>query len=196
MTGVDQQTGEAIYENRDDNPAINDNDRICAGKGMPDLTYGLTVNLAWKGFDFILNGTGAAGVQRLFAMTRADVTTANTLKEFYTNAWQSPSSSGYKHPKPTNDSKILCSTDRMFNADFFKIKQIQLGYTLPRNIASKIFLSSMRVYVSLDDWFTFTKYPGLDPETGLYGAQASGLAVDTGHYPISKKLVFGVNLSF
>ncbi len=196
VTGVDQQTGEAIYENRDDNPAINDNDRICAGKGMPDLTYGLTVNLAWKGFDFILNGTGAAGVQRLFAMTRADVTTANTLKEFYTNAWQSPSSSGYKHPKPTNDSKILCSTDRMFNADFFKIKQIQLGYTLPRNIASKIFLSSMRVYVSLDDWFTFTKYPGLDPETGLYVAQASGLAVDTGHYPISKKLVFGVNLSF
>ena len=196
VTGVDQQTGEAIYENRDDNPAINDNDRICAGKGMPDLTYGLTVNLAWKGFDFIIYGTGAAGVQRLFAMTRADVTTANTLKEFYVNAWQSPTSTGYKHPKPTNDAKILCSTDRMFNADFFKIKQIQLGYTLPKNICQKILLSSLRVYVSLDDWFTFTKYPGLDPETGLFGAQVNGLAVDTGSYPISRKLVFGVNLAF
>jgi len=196
VIGVDQQTGAAIYENRDDNPAINDEDRIYAGKGMPDLTYGLTVNMAWKGFDFIIYGTGASGVQRLFAMTRADVTTANTLAEFYTNAWQSPSSSNYKHPKPTNDSKILCSTDRMFDADFFKIKQIQLGYTLPKGIASKALLSDMRIYVSFDDWFTFTKYPGLDPETGLFGSAVNGLAVDTGSYPISKKLVFGINLSF
>ena len=196
VIGVDQQTGAAIYENRDDNPAINDNDRICAGKGMPDLTYGLTINLAWKGFDLIVNGTGAAGVQRLFAMTRADVTTANTLREFYDNAWQSPASSGYKHPKPTNDAKILCSTDRMFNADFFKIKQIQLGYTLPKSICQKVMLSNLRVYVSLDDWFTFTQYPGLDPETGLFGSAVNGLAVDTGSYPISRKLVFGVNLAF
>ena len=195
VTGVDQQTGEAIYENRDDNPAINDNDRICAGKGMPDLTYGLTVNLAWKGFDFILNGTGAAGVQRLFAMTRADVTTANTLKEFYTNAWQSPSSSGYKHPKPTNDSKILCSTDRMFNADFFKIKQIQLGYTLPQKFTKKILISNLRLYASMDDWFVFTKYPGFDPETATTGS-TSGKGLDKGNYPNSKKLLFGVNISF
>ena len=196
ITGIDQQTGAAIFADLDNNGVINDEDRIYAGKGMPDLTYGLTVNLAWKGFDFIINGTGAAGVQRLFAMTRADVTTANTLKEFYTNAWQSPSSSGYKHPKPTNDAKILCSVDRLFDADFFKIKQIQLGYTLPKKIASKLMLSSLRVYTSLDDWFTFTKYPGLDPETSLVGSASNGLAVDTGHYPISRKLVFGVNLSF
>ena len=196
ITGIDQQTGAAIFADLDNNGVINDEDRIYAGKGMPDLTYGLTVNLAWKGFDFIINGTGAAGVQRLFAMTRADVTTANTLKEFYTNAWQSPSSSGYKHPKPTNDAKILCSVDRLFDADFFKIKQIQLGYTLPKKIASKLMLSNLRVYTSLDDWFTFTKYPGLDPETSLVGSASNGLAVDTGHYPISRKLVFGVNLSF
>ena len=196
ITGIDQQTGAPIYADLDNNGVINDEDRIFAGKGMPDFTYGLTVNMAWKGFDFIVYGTGAAGVQKLFAMTRADVTTANTLKEFYTDAWQSPSSSGYRHPKPTNDAKILCSVDRMFNADFFKIQQIQLGYTLPKKIASKVMLSNMRVYVSLDDWFTFTKYPGLDPETSLVGSQTNGLAVDTGHYPISRKLVFGVNLSF
>jgi hypothetical protein len=56
----------------------------------------------------------------------------------------------------------------------------------------------MRVYVSLDDWFTFTKYPGLDPETSAMGSSGngSGLGVDFGSYPISKKLVFGVNVSF
>lgn len=57
-------------------------------------------------------------------------------------------------------------------------------------------VSSLRAYVSLDDWFTFTKYPGLDPETSDVGNNASGLGIDYGSYPISKKLVFGVNISF
>ena len=196
VQGVDQQTGAVIYADHNGDNVINDEDRIYAGKGMPDFTYGFTVNMAYKGFDLILYGTGAQGVQRLYSMTRADNTTGNTLMEFYTDAWQNPNSTGYKHPKPTTDSKILCSTDRMFDASFLKIKQIQLGYSLPKKIVSKIKMGEMRFYVSLDDWFTFTKYPGLDPEVGLYGTAANGLAVDTGSYPISKKLVFGLNVSF
>ena len=196
VQGVDQQTGAVIYADHNGDNVINDEDRIYAGKGMPDFTYGLTVNMAYKGFDLTLYGTGAQGVQRLYSLTRADNTTGNTLMEFYTDAWQNPNSTGYKHPKPTTDSKILCSTDRMFDASFFKIKQIQLGYSLPKKIVSKIKMGEMRFYVSLDDWFTFTKYPGLDPEVGLYGTAANGLAVDTGSYPISKKLVFGLNVSF
>jgi hypothetical protein len=85
---------------------------------------------------------------------------------------------------------------RVYDASFFKIKQIQLGYTLPRKLVKKLAMSSLRAYVSLDDWFTFTKYPGLDPETSHVGSSASGLGVDYGSYPISKKLVFGVNVSF
>ncbi|MFA5227600.1 MAG: SusC/RagA family TonB-linked outer membrane protein, partial [Bacteroidales bacterium] len=196
VQGVDQQTGAVIYADQNGDNVINDEDRIYAGKGMPDFTYGLTVNMAYKGFDLTLYGTGAQGVQRLYSLTRADNTTGNTLMEFYTDAWQNPNSTGYKHPKPTTDSKILCSTDRMFDASFFKIKQIQLGYSLPKKIVSKIKMSELRFYVSLDDWITFTKYPGLDPEVGLYGTAANGLAVDTGSYPISKKLVFGLNVSF
>ena len=196
VQGVDQQTGAVIYADHNGDNVINDEDRIYAGKGMPDFTYGLTVNMAYKGFDLTLYGTGAQGVQRLYSLTRADNTTGNTLMEFYTDAWQNPNSTGYKHPKPTTDSKILCSTDRMFDASFFKIKQIQLGYSLPKKMVSKIKLSELRFYVSLDDWITFTKYPGLDPEVGLYGTAANGLAVDTGSYPISKKLVFGLNVAF
>ena len=87
---------------------------------------------------------------------------------------------------------------RVFDASFFKIKQMQFGYTVPRNILRKVALSSLRAYVSLDDFFTFTKYPGLDPETSNMGSSSngSGLGVDFGQYPISKKLVFGVNVSF
>ena len=194
---IDPKTGEAVYKNFDDDPAITPNDRDFAGSGIPDFTYGLTLNLGWKGFDLLVLGAGSQGAELLYAVTRADALQQNTLKIFYTDAWQNASSTGYKYPKPDSSDKFYrCSNMRVYDASFFKIKQIQLGYTLPRNIVKKIAMSSLRAYVSLDDWFTFTKYPGLDPETSHVGSSASGLGVDYGSYPISKKLVFGVNVSF
>ena len=196
---IDQQTGEALYKDLDGNGQINGDDREFVGSGIPDFTYGLTINLAWKGFDFTVYGAGSQGAELFYSVNRGDFFAQNTLKEFYHNAWQSPSSTGYKYPKPNvSDQYTGVSNLRVFDASFFKIKQIQLGYTVPRNIVKKIALSSLRAYVSLDDWFTFTKYPGLDPETSNMGASAngSGLGIDFGQYPISKKLVFGVNVSF
>jgi len=196
---IDQQTGEALYKDLDGNGQINGDDREFVGSGIPDFTYGLTINLAWKGFDFTVYGAGSQGAELFYSVNRGDFFAQNTLKEFYHNAWQSPSSSGYKYPKPNvSDQYTGVSNLRVFDASFFKIKQIQLGYTVPRNIVKKIALSSLRAYISLDDWFTFTKYPGLDPETSNMGASAngSGLGIDFGQYPISKKLVFGVNVSF
>jgi TonB-linked SusC/RagA family outer membrane protein len=194
---IDPQTGAAVYKNFDDDPAITPDDRDFAGSGIPDFTYGLTLNMGWKGFDLLVLGAGSQGAELLYAVTRADALQQNTLKIFYTDAWQNASSTGYKYPKPDSSDKFYrCSNLRVYDASFFKIKQIQLGYTLPRKLVKKIAMSSLRAYVSLDDWFTFTKYPGLDPETSHVGSSASGLGVDYGSYPISKKLVFGVNVSF
>lgn len=194
---IDPQTGEAVYKNFDDNPEITAEDRTMTGSGIPDFTYGLTINLAYKNFDLVVLGSGSQGAELLYAVTRADALQQNTLREFWTDAWQSPSSSGYKYPKPdAGDRFYRTSNMRVYDASFFKIKQIQLGYTLPKAILKKISANAIRAYVSLDDWFTFTKYPGLDPETSHVGSEASGLGIDYGSYPISKKLVFGVNLSF
>ena len=194
---INPKTGEAVYKNFDDDPAITPEDRDFAGSGIPDFTYGLTLNLGWRGFDLQVLGAGSQGAELLYAVTRADALQQNTLKIFYADAWQNTSSTGYKYPKPDSSDKFYrCSNMRVYDASFFKIKQIQLGYTLPRRIVKRIAMSSLRAYVSLDDWFTFTKYPGLDPETSHVGSSASGLGVDYGSYPISKKLVFGVNVSF
>ncbi len=84
----------------------------------------------------------------------------------------------------------------VFDASFFKIKQIQLGYNIPKSIINKAKIAGLRAYVSLDDWFTFTKYPGLDPETNGLDRDVNSLGIDSGNYPISKKLVFGLNVSF
>ena len=194
---VDPATGAAVYKDFDNDGEITAEDRDFVGSGIPDFTYGLTLNMAYKGFDLLVLGAGSQGAELLYAVTRADALQQNTLKIFYTDAWQNASSTGYKYPKPdVNDKFYRTSNMRVYDASFFKIKQIQLGYTLPRKLVKKIAMSSLRAYVSLDDWFTFTKYPGLDPETSHAGSSASGLGVDYGSYPISKKLVFGVNVSF
>ena len=194
---VDQNTGAAVYKDFDGDNEITANDRDFAGSGIPDFTYGLTLNMAYKGFDLLVLGAGSQGAELLYAVTRADALQQNTLKIFYTDAWQNASSTGYTYPKPdVNDKYYRASNMRVYDASFFKIKQIQLGYTLPRRIVKRIGMSALRAYVSLDDWFTFTKYPGMDPETSHVGNSASGLGIDYGSYPISKKMVFGVNVSF
>ena len=194
---IDPQTGAAVYKDFDGDGEITGEDRDFVGSGIPDFTHGITINLAWKGFDLLVLGAGSQGAELLYAVTRADALQQNTLKCFYADAWQNASSTGYKYPKPDmNDKFYRASNLRVYDASFFKIKQIQLGYTLPRTLTKKIAMSSLRAYVSLDDWFTFTSYPGLDPETSHVGSSASGLGIDYGSYPISKKLVFGVNVSF
>ena len=197
MDHIDQATGAAVYKDFNNDGAITADDRDFVGSGIPDFTYGLTINLAYKGFDLLVLGAGSQGAELLYAVMRGDALQQNKLREFYTNAWQSASSTGYKYPKPdVNDKYYRSSNMLVFDASFFKIKQIQLGYTLPSKLTKKIKMSSLRAYVSLDDWFTFTKYPGFDPETSHAGSSASGLGIDFGSYPISKKLVFGVNVSF
>ena len=93
----------------------------------------------------------------------------------------------------SNMALFLVSSGVVSDASYMKIKQIQLGYNLPKTLLRRIMIDNLRIYASLDDWFTFTKYQGFDPE--IIGAGAS-MGVDKGNYPTSKKMVFGVNLTF
>ena len=129
---VDPQTGAAVYKDFNNDGAITPDDRDFAGSGIPDFTYGVTLNLGWKGFDLLVLGAGSQGAELLYAVTRADALQQNTLKIFYSDAWKNASSTGYKYPKPDSSDKFYrCSNMRVYDASFFKIKQIQLGYTLP-----------------------------------------------------------------
>jgi TonB-linked SusC/RagA family outer membrane protein len=193
VEGFDED-GYAIYKNFDDNPAINADDQIMTGSGIPDLTYGLTVNLGYKGFDLNVYGTGVSGNERLYACLRGDFPQQNNLAIFYEDRW-TPQNPNARFPTPDFGDTFQTTTNlRVFDASFFKIKQIQLGYTVPNTFLRKIWMSELRAYVSLDDWFTFTDYPGLDPETSTN--TTSSLVIDAGGYPISRKLVFGINVSF
>ena len=114
----------------------------------------------------------------------------------YDQRWTVDGTTGRKFARPqnTNADKYGLSDAYIFDGSYFRIKQIQLGYTLPRTVTKKFLVDKLRVYASLDNFFLFTKYPGLDPEVS--STATSGMGVDYGNYPTTKKVVFGLSVTF
>ncbi|MCQ2150672.1 MAG: TonB-dependent receptor [Bacteroidales bacterium] len=200
--GVDQETGGPLYYNAKGEKVstVSDNDKQYLGEGIPNFTYGITINLAYKGFDFTLFGTGASGNEIYNIMVSADRPKVNCLDTYWKNSWGNPSvdKASAKYPdmkQVATKWDFFSSSACVFDGSFFKIKQIQLGYTIPVKITKKALINDLRIYASLDDYFTFTKYPGADPETSSYNA-GDGRGMDSGSYPTTKKAVFGINLTF
>ena len=196
FTGVDPSTGEPTFADYDGDGQINSADAAWdLGCAIPDFTYGITVNMAWKGFDLVVFGSGSQGNEIVSCLHRIDRPMNNNLSLYYRERW-TPSNKNATCPKPGSnfETEYWHSSACVFDGSFFKIKQIQLGYTIPQSFLKKLAMSTARFYVSLDDYFTFTSYPGFDPEASSGSTSAMGM--DKGSFPPSKKLVFGVNLAF
>ena len=196
FAGIDPATGDPTFKDLNGDNVINDDDRTYIGDAIPDFTYGITLTAAWKGLDLTVFGTGSAGNDIYNASFRPDQTKANHLKEIYfDDRWTVDNPHGTKPRAGANYMERYITSDAVvFDGSFFKIKQIQLGYTLPKTWLKKAFINNLRVYCSLDDFFTFTSYPGFDPEASANST--NGMGIDMGGYPSSKKVVFGFNIEF
>lgn len=194
--GVDPVTGNPTFHDLDESGDLSDGDLAYIGDAIPDFTYGITLTAAWKGLDLTVFGTGSQGNDIFNCINRSDFAASNKLREvFYDNRWTASNTTGsVPRAGATNMDKYQVSDALVYDGSFFKIKQIQLGYTLPAKWMKKIFINNLRVYGSLDDFFVFTKYPGFDPEAAANST--SGMGVDKGSYPGSKKVVLGFNLEF
>lgn len=191
--GIDPATGNPTFVDVNGDGSITDSDKTYIGKGLADFTYGLTFNLAWKGIDFILFATGSYGNDIYSCLNRSDYT-LNKLTYFTEDRWTETNTDGTMPRAGANGmDQYMTSSASVFDGSYFKIKQMQLGYTFPQSWMEKIKVQNLRVYVSLDDYFTFASYPGFDPEVTGVG---SALGVDKGSYPTSKKVVFGLSLTF
>ena len=195
-TGIDPATGKPSFEDVNGDGNIDTtNDMQMIGLGIPDYTFGVTVNLAWKGFDMVIFGTGVAGNEIFPSSWRPDRPHCNTYAWYWENSWDVAGANAKFPAVKYWDQQTFSSTLNLFDGSFFKIKQIQLGYTLPRKLLNKVNVSNLRLFVSLENYFTFTSYPGLDPETATANTSSS-IGIDMGTYPTAKQLIFGVNLSF
>ncbi|NLP57730.1 TonB-dependent receptor [Lutibacter sp. B1] len=192
--GIDSQTGAPIIVDTDGNGTITNNDKTEIGSPHPDLLYGASINLGYKNFDFSLNLQGTEGNDIFAAYHQPSRPLTNKPVEYFNGRWTQPGDANAKYPGASQINGYY-DTDLMIDdGSYMRIKQIQLGYTLPTSIVEKINLKKLRVYISLDDYFTFTKYNGLDPEAGSYEDNSQG--VDRGFYPIPGKALFGLSVDF
>ena len=193
---INPETGDPMFKDLNGDGVVNDDDRTDIGNAIPSITYGITLTAAYKGFDLTVFGTGAAGNKIFNCINRPDYATSNKLKEvLYDDRWTESNKNGSKPRAGANDMDKYADSDAMvYNGSYFKFKQIQLGYTLPKHLLSKVGITHARVYGSLDDFFTISSYPGFDPEASANAL--SGMGIDKGAYPTSKKLVLGFNIEF
>jgi len=193
--GVDPSDGSPIFNDTNDDGVINDADKTMLGSAIPDVTYGFTINLSYKGFDLVVFANGTYGNDICYAVPRSTRIQANTLKYFYDRRWTTPGQNAeYIASSLPDYANYVQSSALVFDGSYFKIKQIQLGYTVPKKLLDKTrIFNRARVYVSLDDFFVFTEYPGFDPEVSMSG---NGLGLDYGQYPTTRRATFGINLSF
>ena len=186
---IDPATGNPTFVDINEDGSITDADKTMIGKGIADMTYGITLTAAYKGFDLIVFGTGSYGADIYSCLNRADYT-LNKLTYWTENRWKVDNTAGTTPKAGATDlDKYFISSASVFDGSYFKIKQIQLGYTFPSKWMKTIKVDNLRVYASLDDFFTFSDYPGFDPEV-------TNMGVDKGSYPTSKKIVAGVSITF
>ncbi len=193
---INPETGDPMFKDINGDGVVNNDDLTDIGNAIPEFTYGITLNAAYKGFDLTVFGTGSHGNKIFNCINRPDYATSNKMKEvLYDDRWTPTNTTGTKPRAGANDmDKYVDSSAMIYDGSYFKIKQIQLGYTLPKNVLSKVGISNARVYGSLDDFFTFSSYPGFDPEAAAN--TTTGMGVDKGAYPTSKKVVLGFNIEF
>ena len=183
--------GDFKYADLNGDGQINADDRTFIGDPTPNWSYGFTVNAAYKGFDLLVFGQGVAGNQVFNGLRRLDIAAANWTTAAL-NRWTGEGTSN-SFPRIVNGdpNKNFSSPSSFYLTDgsYFRIKTVQLGYSLPKSIVSKAGLQRIRIYVGANNLLTFTKYTGFDPEIG-----GGSYGIDRGVYPQARTYMVGINL--
>lgn len=192
--GINETTGLPNVVDVSKDGKITSADLTNIGDPHPDLIYGANLSLEYKGIDFALFLQGTQGNDIYTAWYRPDRPTSNKPTYFFEDRW-TESNKDASMPRANGDSEYIYRSDLMVqDGSYMRIKQIQLGYSLPKEIISQWGIGRTRVYMSLDDFFTFTNYEGLDPEAGSTNNLSQG--IDRGVYPIPRKVMFGLSVNF
>ena len=198
--GVDPSTGDIVFADTNFDGVITSEDRTIVGNPHPDFIYGLTNNFSYKGFDLSIFLQGSEGNDvfngsRLFleSLQGGDNQTTAVLRR-----WREPGDIT-DIPRATTDPVKATQNKRVSSrfiedGSYLRFKNVTLGYSLEGNALRKTFFTSVRVYLSAQNLFTFTKYTGLDPEVNYRGDDNSVIGTDFFTYPQAQTFTLGVNL--
>lgn len=178
------------------------NDKTVLGNAYPKIEVGVNIRVEFKGFDFATTGYGRFG-HKVFWVARKwfqmGALGSNVFKGSLANAWNGEGSTN-ENPRFINDAQDVNNNLKTSNSwfvqdgDYFRINNLQLGYTLNQKLLQKLHLNRLRVYINMQNIATFTKYKGLNPE--IYNADFGLLApgFDLSQAPIRKAITFGFSI--
>ena len=195
--------GDMKFKDLNGDGALTQDDRKIIGNGFPKLNYGITFGATYKDWDFNLYMYGVFGqdilsysAMKLSSMVQLDdQCIPNILKDSYNAAYRNGSGTLPRLTVLDPNRNARVSDFWVKNGDFLRISNIQVGYTLPRNICDMLSIQKARVYAGVSNLFTISGYNKYgDPEIGSGSVLYTGL--DTGRYPMPRTFMAGVNVTF
>jgi len=188
----DANPGDLKFADVNGDGKITSDDRTNIGNGTPDWTFGLNAYAEWKGFDLSAFFQGVYGADVFDATYRQDIASGN-YPTWVLSRWTGEGTSNRIPILKQGDSKNwVCSDIYIQDGSYLRLKNLTLGYTLPRQMTRKIGLDRFRVFGMAENLFTWTRYWGFDPEIG---SGSTSLGVDYGVYPQARTFTVGFNIT-
>ncbi|MCH5219897.1 MAG: TonB-dependent receptor [Muribaculaceae bacterium] len=190
--------GNFIFHDENGDGIVTADDKVILGSSIPKISYGLNLDFIYKDFDLSLFFNGVGG-NKIFNAQKYQYyfNYANNMVVDVLNSWTPDNKNTYVPvAKVTNadGGNSLPSEFYVEDGSYFRLKNVQLGYTLPERLSKKAYMSNLRFYFSVQNVFTCTKYSGFDPEVSSNTLFARG--VDQNSYPNARTYTIGFNLTF
>lgn len=190
------QPGDIIFVDQNGDGVINfndDSDKTYLGSPIPDLTIGFSISMEYKNFDLSALLFASIG-QEIIRNFERNQPFANQL-DYVIDRWTGPGSTN-EHPRVTTEPtrNTLFSSYYVEDGSFLRVRNLQLGYSLNKRWLKKLKSQRLRIYISVNNLLTFTKYQGYDPDVGSSGVLSSG--VDYGIYPQARTFMGGIQFKF
>ncbi|PVX52324.1 TonB-linked SusC/RagA family outer membrane protein [Balneicella halophila] len=192
------QPGDIRFKDLNDDGKIDAEDRTFIGSPYPDLTYGFNLGINYKDFDFSMFWQGVYGNDLFNFMIFETMNPGKTTNKYtdILDSWNGPGTSNSVPRLSTQDTNDnLRVSDRYIeDGSYLRLRNIQLGYSLPVEVTDKLRVNRVRLYVAAQNLFTITDYSGLDPEIGRYDSLSIG--IDEGIFPHARTWMIGANITF
>lgn len=206
--GKNLKPGDIKFKDQNGDGVIDENDRAFLGSAIPKYTFGATGNAEYRGFDISVFFQGQYG-NKIYSQVNMDIEgfyrAFNVTQRVYDQRWHGEGSSNTMPRVSFNGASNNKYPSSRFLEDgsYVRLKNLQIGYTIPENIMSRLHIKSLRVYITGQNLWTLTKYTGLDPEMHIsdnvkrdtYGGDVAA-GIDWGTYPSARSYVVGVNMNF
>lgn len=199
--------GDVKYIDQNKDGIYNDDDRVFCGSPFPKVFGSLNNTVTWKGLDFTIGLNYSFGA-KMYAYWKQGTTGVSNLggqasqifRKDWNDRWTETNHSNSVPRSVANGyafrNNTLQSTRYLENADYLKIRNITLGYTLPKGLVEKVHLERLRIYVQASNLYTFTGYDGFDPEVAIFPSRATYRGTDVGSVPQLRSFIFGLNINF